>query len=73
MVFTRNTCSSSGEELPGCPSCARFAFKYVTAGRPFASAACLEILKSYWWLACPSWPISAMRLAARWWGFEVDL
>src|SRR6185437_6115961 len=33
MVFTRNNCSSSGEELPAWPSSAFFALRKLTAGR----------------------------------------
>ena len=51
IVLTRKACSSSGSELPGCPSWYLSAFRKLTAGRLPESAAIQKEDRSYWWFA----------------------
>src|SRR5690242_55304 len=46
-VFTRNCCSSSGDEYPACPSCAFFAFRKLTAGMLPLFTASQKSVRSY--------------------------
>ncbi len=70
MVLTSHACSSSGSELPGCPSWYLSAFRKLTAGRLPASAAIQKEERSYWWFAWSVCPIMEGELGGRWCGLD---
>src|ERR1035437_3301451 len=58
IVSTRKRCSSRGLEYPACPSWLAGALRKLTAGMDLVSTDDQKSVRSYWWFACPEWPIS---------------